>query len=250
MSDVLINDVKDNEQPAKSESEPCYMIRTIDDLYELIRTNEKWREALRRELLSPALLRLPEDFSRFREEEFKPLATEFHRFREEEFKPLVKKVDVIEQDVAILKQNVARLNIDVADLQGSDLERRVREKAPAYLGKIIRRCRTLTHDKLAELLDDAVDAHKITAEMRADAVLADVVVIGRLFEGMQRDVVLAVEVSKVVDVEDVRRAGRRAAIIGKAMGVDGIGVAFGKSCTEGARAAADEQKDVVLICQG
>ncbi|MGC9023166.1 MAG: hypothetical protein ACP5J5_08615, partial [Dissulfurimicrobium sp.] len=172
------------------------------------------------------------------------------RFREEEFKPLVKKVDVIEQDVAILKQNVARLNIDVADLQGSDLERRVREKAPAYLGKIIRRCRTLTHDKLAELLDDAVDAHKITAEMRADAVLADVVVIGRLFEGMQRDVVLAVEVSKVVDVEDVRRAGRRAAIIGKAMGVDGIGVAFGKSCTEGARAAADEQKDVVLICQG
>lgn len=228
MTEVIHNN--DIKQPPPDSG---YFIRTIEDLYEIIKTNEKWREALRRELLSPALLRMPEEFAHFREDEFKPLA---------------KKVDIIEQDVAVLKQDVANLKIDVSDLQGSDLERRVREKAAAYLERIIRRCRTITHDKLAELLDDAVDAGKITEDMRADAILIDVVVTGRLSHDRQREVVLAVEVSKVVDKDDVLRANKRAAIIGQAFGIEGIGVAFGKNCTQGAQLSAEEQH-VVIICQ-
>lgn len=232
--------IQNNNDIKQTSTDSGYFIRTIEDLYEIIKTNEKWREALRRELLSPALLRMPEEFASFRENEFKPLA---------------KKVDIIEQDVAVLKQDVAvlkqdvaSLKIDVSDLQGSDLERRVREKAAAYLGRIIRRCRTITHDKLAELLDDAVDAGKITEDMRADAILIDVVVTGRLSHDRQREVVLAVEVSKVVDKDDILRARRRAEIIAQAFGIEGIGVAFGKSCTQGAQLSADEQH-VLIICQ-
>ncbi len=252
-----------------------YVIRDIDDLYDIIRTNEKWREALRRELLSKALLNLPEDFARFKEEEFKPLVKRVENIEndvavlkedvavlkedvavlkedvavlKEDVAVLKQDVSGLKQDVASLKQNVAKLNIDVADLQGSDLERRVREKAAAYFGKIIRRCKTFSHDKLADILDDALDNGIIDEEMREDAILIDVVVQGKLNEN-RNDVVLAIEVSKVVDVEDVRRASRRASIIGKALNLEGIGVAFGKSCTEGAKKMADELDNVLIICQ-
>ncbi|MEZ0329837.1 MAG: hypothetical protein ABWK15_09850 [Dissulfuribacterales bacterium] len=298
-------------------SEPGYFIRTIDDLYEIIRTNEKWREALRRELLSPALLRMPEDFARFKEEEFRPLVKKVDHIEQDvgvlkqdvgvlkqdvgvlkqdvgvlkqdvgvlkqdvgvlkqDVAVLKQDVEILKQDVGVLKQDVAVLKQDVAilkqdveilkqdvgvlkqdvnnlkdnvsDLQGSDLERRVRDKAASYLGRLIRRCRTIAHDDLAKILDDALDEGRITEEMRRDAIAVDVVVTGRLARDVQRNVALAVEISQVVDVGDVTRAARRAAIIGHVMGVEGIGVAFGKSCTQGAQVASDEQ-NVVIICQ-
>ncbi len=251
MTDVAIKELKDKKEvDAKS----GYYIYTIDDLYEIIRVNTKWREALRRELLSPALLNLPEEFSRFRNDEFKPLVKKVDKIEtdvavlKQDVTVLKQDVAVLKQDVAILKEKVKKLIIDVAELQGSDLERRVREKAAAYLGKVIRRCRTLSHDQLANSLDDALDAGNISEDMRSDAILIDVVVIGRLFTDPQKEAVLAVEVSRVVDVEDVRRANRRASVIGQAMGLAGIGIAFGKSCTKGATIASEEL-DVVLICQ-
>lgn len=231
-----------------------YVIRDIEDLYDIIRTNEKWRDALRRELLSQALLNLPEDFARFKEEEFKPLVKRVENIEndvavlKEDVAVLKEDVAGLKQDVASLKQNVAKLNIDVAELQGSDLERKVREKAAAYFGKIIRRCKTFTHDKLSDILDDAIENGVINDEMRDDAILIDVVVQGKLNEN-KNDVVLAVEVSKVVDIEDVKRASRRAVIIGKALNLNGIGVAFGKSCTEGAKKLSEELENVIIICQ-
>lgn len=103
--------------------------------------------------LSLALLCMPEECALFRKNEFRPLATKVNGIEQD--------IKGIKQDVSDLKQDVARLKIDVSDLQGNDLERRVSEKTAAYLGKIIRPCHTLTHDKLVELLDDAVDTGKI-----------------------------------------------------------------------------------------
>ena len=153
-------------------------------------------------------------------------------------------VAILKEDVAILKQDVAVLKQDVATLKGNDFERTVRERAPAYFGRLIRRCRGISFEQLADKLDDAIDAGLIRDEDKAEAILVDAVVTGKLKTG--KEVILAVEVSLKVDTEDVERAARRANIISQAYGIETIGVAVGKEYSEKARRIA-EDLNVVLV---
>ena len=61
-----------------------------------------------------------------------------------------------------------RLVIDVADINGERLERRYRERVPAYFGGLIRRARALTSEDLDGLLEPAVDLGRLSDANKAD----------------------------------------------------------------------------------
>jgi len=169
-------------------------------------------------------------------------------------------VAVLKQDVAVLKQDVAQLKRDVAilqarvdrmanelaELKGNDFERSLREKAPARFARILRRCRVLHHEQLADRLEDALEASKLDEAAFEDALNIDLVVSGQMKED-RRPVMLAVEASLTVDRGDVERAARRADIIAAATGCEVIGLAFSKEAiTEGARDLATERGVLLL----
>ena len=200
-----------------------YKIETFEDLLKALKERPEWLEELRRIILTEELINLPQ---------------KFEKFRKEEFQPLKEKVDKIEQDVAILKQ-------DVADLKGDNFERKVRERAPSYFGKLIRKCRLISSQELADILDDAMDNGIISESERDDALNADVVVTGFLKHDKKK-VILVTEVSIKIDKTDVEKAFARAEVIGKVMNFPAIPVVIGKEFTEGAKTRAEELK--VILC--
>ncbi|MFN3535268.1 MAG: hypothetical protein ACK4WB_07755, partial [Desulfatiglandales bacterium] len=161
------------------------------------------------------------------------------RFKKEEFLPLKGQVDRIEKDVSVLK-------IDVADLKGDNFERKVRERAPSYFGRLMRRCKVISHEELANILDDAVDNGVISESERDNAVNIDVVAIGLLRHEREKKVVAVTEVSIKADRVDVERASERAGIIGRAMNLPALAIVIGKEYTKGAEARAEELN--VILC--
>ncbi|MFN3395646.1 MAG: hypothetical protein ACK4Z9_02475 [Thermodesulfovibrionales bacterium] len=250
-----------------------YRIETFEDILRALKERPEWLEELRRIILTEELIALPQKFEKFR--------GEFKTFREEEFKPLKEKVDKIEgdvgilkedatvlkqdvavlkqdvavlkqdvavlkQDVAVLKQDVAVLKQDVAELKGDNFERRVRERAPSYFGRFIRRCKVISSEELANILDDAMDSNVISEAERDDALNIDVVVTGILKHDREKKVVVVTEVSIKADRSDVERAFERGRVIEKAMNLPSISVVIGKEFTEGAEARAKELQ--VILC--
>jgi len=72
-----------------------YRVATIYDIIRALRENPEWLEEVRKLVLTDELLKLPKRFD---------------DFVKHEFRPLVRRVDRIENDVRILKQDVAVLN--------------------------------------------------------------------------------------------------------------------------------------------
>lgn len=206
-------------------------IETFEDILKVLKERPDWLEELRRIILTEELIALPQ---------------KFETFLQKEFRPLREKVDRMENDIDILKQDVAVLKQDVTDLKGDNFERKVRERAPSYFGRFIKRCRVITHEELANSLDDAVEEGIITEDEKQDALNIDVVVTGYLKEDREKKVVIASEVSLKADRADVERAYERANIIGRAMRVLAIAVAIGKETTEGAKNRSEELG--VILC--
>src|ERR671923_93732 len=141
--------------------------------------------------------------------------------------------------VYALTEDVRVLKIDVGDLKGDNLERRYRERAPAYFGRLVRRMHVLSAEELAGLLEDAVEQGQLTEAEKDEAILTDVVVRGR-YQGSGAEVYLVVEVSWGVGVLDVERAVQRAAVLGK-LGIPALPVVAGKAVTAQAEQLAHEQ---------
>ncbi len=242
----------------------AFEIRTFDDLVRALRARPEWKEELRRLILTDALLALPQKFEDFREHEFRPLQAEVHAMRADmnalraDVDTLTDRVARLEQDVAVLKEDVKQLKEDVRQLKGDVkqlkddvgrlkgivFEQRVREKAPAYFGRLMRRVRVLSASQVARALDDAADQGLVSEDERWNTLQIDVVVRGRLSSGAER--VLAVEVSHVVDRKDVERAARRAEVLERALNFPTVGVVLGHEVTQGGQQAADEQHVLVI----
>ena len=245
---------------------PAYEIRTFEDLAEILRSEPKWREELRRLILTDDLLELPKQLQVFQEKaekRFDKLESDVAELKEEvaelkedlaNFKEHAeRRFDKLEGDVAELKENVGRvekrldkLEGDVARLKGKDFERTVRERAHAYLGKIIRRCKVVDLPILAEKLEEAVDAGIITEEEKNSALNLDVLAEGFLKDDRERKVLVAVEVSLKGDRRDVERAKERSKILEKVFGLPVIPTVIGEGFTKGAKEKASELK-VILI---
>ena len=220
-------------------------IRSYFDLISILREHPDWLDELRKLILTEELINLPKKFDEF--------VKQYQNFIENEFKPLKQTVQkqgediaVLKEDVAVLKQDVGVLKSDVGDLKGDSFERKVRERAPSYFGKIIRKCKLISHIELANILDDALDTGIIGDDERDDALLCDIVVTGALRSDKERKVLIVAEVSVVVDKQDVERAASRTKVIEKCMGLPGIPVVIGKEHTEGALKRADELQVIVI----
>jgi len=228
-----------------------YKIKTFEDIIRALRDHPEWLEELRRIILTEELLRLPQRFERFLQEEFRPLREKVDTMErdvttlKEDVKVLKEDVKVLKEDVAKLKEDVKRLKDDVAALKGSDFEREVRERAPSYFGRLIRRCRVVLPERLADVLEEAVDKGVISDEEMEDALNVDLVVEG-ILKSNKEGVVLVCEVSSTADVTDVEKANKRAGIIGKAFNKKSIPIVVGKEVTKGAKEKS-EPLGVILI---
>jgi hypothetical protein len=129
--------------------------------------------------------------------------------------------------------------------KGDRLERQYREKPFAYFGRPLRRARVVP---LHEIEDDLVEP--LSAAELDDLRPLDLLVRGRLHnqERTSGDVWLALEISAIVDRNDVERAQRRGAILRRAGYLAVSGVAS-EGVTHGGVDAAQEEK-VVLFRNG
>lgn len=113
-----------------------------------------------------------------------------------------------------LKELIQQVNAHeqrLAKLDGRTLEMQFRNKAAAYLGRVLRRTRVVSVGDIADELEGV-----LTADEWDDLRMADIILSGRADVGGRKDdVFVVVEVSVTVDATDVERAARRAALLRK-----------------------------------
>jgi len=234
---------------------------TVEDFHDLVRLLDErpeWREELRRLVLTPALLALPEQIAALRarsEQQFQELITaqqhtearvdalanqmatlttqvvtlaEAQQRTETEMRGLAAALIRTEGQVSQLTQAMHTLTNDVGELKGKSLEADYRAKGPAYFSRVVRRPHVLTSDELMTLVEDAWDNGILSRVEAQDLYDADVIVRGRLEDGTA--VYVLAEVSWGVDRHDIERATQRAAILAR-VGTPVIPVVAGKRIT-------------------
>ena len=118
---------------------------------------------------------------------------------------LVTRVDELTRRMEQMAEAQLRIGSDLERLKGHDLQRRYRERAPAYFGRLLQRLHVLSNDELVALLDAAVTHGQLSEEASEQILQADIVIRGRRRED-GTDVYLVVEVSWGVGLSDVQRA--------------------------------------------
>ena len=206
---------------------------------------------LRRHILPDEILELPAIVGRLAER-VDALATAQER-TERQLEVLTARVDALavaqertEQQMATLADRVGDLQLDVGHLKGMMLEERFRNRAPAFLGRFVRRAHALTYEELSGLLDPHIEQGHLDEDQVETITLADAVVRGRR-DG--EEVYLVVEVSWGVGVEDVNQAVQRAQLLGR-IGVRTIPVVAGTWITTDAQqAGASWQVELIISRQ-
>jgi len=139
-----------------------------------------------------------------------------------------------------IQEQLIGIKDELADVRGRQLELEYRIKAAAFFGGWLRKPTVVEisdiWDQLEEHLDE-IDMRRLTA--------VDLIVRGQLPKKRGGgEVWLAVEVSNVVDLNDVERAIERAALLRRA-GLPAIPVVGGKRLTRGAAASVAERRVVL-----
>jgi hypothetical protein len=106
---------------------------------------------------------------------------------------------------------IDRIDAGLAVLWNDNLERRYRDHAGGYFGRLVRRARVVGVDELDNLLDEGLAAGMLDEDSAHDVRLADLVVRGRR-PGEEQETYLVVEVSGGVEPADVERAARWARV--------------------------------------
>ena len=134
---------------------------------------------------------------------------------------------------------MTRIENDLASVKGWGLEL-LCARRPSMIGQRLdlARVRTLDPGKVAEMAADARDSGTITREEHDQLIRTDVIYRG--VKNSDRTPCYAVlEVSYVVDINDVRRAIARADLLSRITKMDVVSVVAGDSITEGALTAAE-----------
>ncbi|MCL6641581.1 MAG: DUF3450 domain-containing protein, partial [Candidatus Rokubacteria bacterium] len=155
----------------------------------------------------------------------------------EQVQHLTVRLDQLTARVDGLTEQVGRLTVVVGSLRGESLERRYRERAPAYFDDLLRGLHVVTWEELAALLDDAQARGVITRDHRRFLLDADVVARGRRWDDGTTTYLVA-EVSSVIDSEDVRRAAERAEVLAHATAAPTMAAVAGEAITSSAEEAA------------
>ena len=254
----------------------AFTVEDVQDLVRLLDEQPEWRAVVRRQLLSDEFLALPEQIAQQRtdiqrieeqvaevrlrtervEEQIAELRLRTERIEEqiaelrlrterieaqivEQRRETDRRFQQVEDQIAALTRTVDTLRDDVGELKGDSLERRYRERASAYFGRLLRRTRVVTDAELHELLDNAVERGLITDDESDEVTWADAIVRGRR-RGDRAQVVAVAEVSWGVGIKDVERARRRSDLLAK-LGFITLPVVGGKAVTREAAELAREQ---------
>ncbi len=149
---------------------------------------------------------------------------------------LTQRVDTLTQRVDDLARSVARLTDRVGEMDGQLLELSYWRRAPAYFSHLARRLRVIDFAALADQLDDAVEAKRVSEAERDEALAVDLVLTGRRrTDGAEA--YFAVEISGGIGIDDVRRAAERARILEK-LGRPAVPVVAGRWISHDAEALA------------
>ena len=204
----------------------AFTVNDLQDLVRLLAQHPEWQAELRRLLLADDFLALP------------GIVRELAEAQRQSEVQLTR----LEATVAKLAEQVGRLTDRVGRLDGRMLELTYREKAGAYFGPLLRRLRVVP----PHTLEDDLEV-RLSAEEFQDVLRLDLLVNGQVRRAAKvSEVWLAVEISVVIDREDVARATRRAALLRKA-GYRAIPLVAGEQMTAGAEDAARAASAAVLL---
>ena len=221
-------------------------ISTIHDFIRLLRENEEWRDAVRRELLTEELLELPQRFAEY------VVAND-------------KRMGHIEQDVAATKETVGglqdtvgRLQRSVDSLRGYALESKLARKLMPLVSREfdVRRIYpiwtpdvTAIYGNIREFLDkieDAAEGGAISDDEEIRLKVTDLIL--RSQRKADRSTLwFAVEASGVINDDDLTRARRSADLIQKIYGQDAIPLVYGYHIHDQQRKLAEDLKVSVFL---
>lgn len=220
----------------------AFTVEDYRDLVQLLSERPEWRSELRQLLLSDELLALPEivrglaEAQQRAEEQLSEIKTAMQHLTEQ--------VAALTRDVRELTENQQRIDNTVSRLKGESLEWSYRNKIYGYFGYLMRRLKVVD----LSTIDEALETTLTSGEFR-DVFRLDLLATGQLRESPGGpEIWLAIEISSVVDRNDVDRAWRRASLI-RRVGPLVLPVAAGERATAGAETAACDQ-NVVLMTDG
>jgi hypothetical protein len=218
----------------------AFSVQDFHDLVRLLEERPEWRTEVRRLVLSEELLRLPDVVASLAKAQQR--AEERLSGVEDRLSRVEERLSGVEEGLSRLETVVValgeaqqrteqamrelaeaqrrsegrldRLEDHVAALRGDSLERRYREHADGYFGRLLRRVRVVGFPELDGLLDEAMATGALDEDTALDVRLEDLIVGGRR-PGEDGDTFLVVEVSVAIDADDVERAARRAAALGQ-----------------------------------
>jgi hypothetical protein len=154
----------------------------------------------------------------------------------------------LEAVVQELAEYQKRMGDDVSKLKGYFLEDRYASKAYAYFGRWLRRIQIELPFSLDKTIEGQLEA-RLSHEELMDVLQLDILIRGQSrHQPDAPELWLALEVSAVIDRDDVERAERRAALLRKA-GYAAIPGVAGGGVTKGATEALQD-KPIVLILDG
>jgi hypothetical protein len=235
----------------------AFTVNDIRDLTQLLTLHPEWRAEVRRLVLTDELLALPDlvrelaEAQKRTEQRVEELV-EAQKRTELRVQELAQaqgraeqRMDRLEGAMAELVQVQQRMWADLSRLKGQGLEHQYARKAASYLGRWLRRVRVVLPGALDAATESQLET-RLTLDELQELLRLDVVIAGTTRPpAASREVWLAMEVSSVIDRDDVERARRRADLLRRA-GFDAIPAVAGEQLTERAEAAAAEAPLVVL----
>ena len=227
----------------------AFTVEDYRDLVQLLSERPEWRSELRQLLLSDELLALPEivrglaEAQQRAEERLANVEEQLSEIKTA-MQHLTEQVAELTREVRELTENQQRIDNTVSRLKGESLEWSYRNKIYGYFGYLMRRLKVVD----LSTIDEALETTLTSGEFR-DVFRLDLLATGQLRESPDRpEVWLAIEISSVVDSNNVDRAWRRAGLIRRVEPLV-LPIAAGDRVTLGAETAARDQ-NVVLMTDG
>ncbi|MCX7838913.1 MAG: hypothetical protein N2559_05595 [Anaerolineae bacterium] len=231
----------------------AFTVRDYQDLLHLLEQHPNWQRQLRELLLPDELLELPKivrelaEAQRRTEDRLAQLTARVDELTArmdalaEAQRRTEERLDALAEAQKHTEMRLQKLTDTVADMRGSLLEIKYREKAYAYFGYHLKRVRVVS---LQELEDQLLT--QLSPDEFRELLSLDLLVEGEFRQFPQRHVLLALEVSAVIDRNDVLRAARRATLLRRG-GFFALPVVAGERVTEGA--LEQVHSDGVIVCE-
>ena len=206
----------------------AFTVSDFQDLLDILQSNRAWREDMRRVLLDEEIARVWKGIDELRQSIRELSDQQDSRFSS------------VDSNIEGVKINVGAVEIHLAKLKGEHLESAFRERPFVYLSRFARRLRKVEDAEFGNLIEDAIDTSRITEAEAEELKRLDAIAKGKS-KGDGTNLYLAVEVSYVVDMHDLERAERRAALLAKATGESAQAVVAGNTILSEVRQVAEQR---------